>query len=252
MNIKLTNNQFITEAQKIHGLNTYQYHKVNYINNKTKVCIVCPKHFDFLQTPANHIYNSRGCPKCKIDKIRKLFKCNINDLITKFQNIHKLVYDYSLISDDVYINNKSKVPIICHLHGVFYQKISDHLSECGCPKCNRSKGELLIEEFLKSQNEQYEYQKRFKNCKNIDTGYQLVFDFYLPNRNICIEYDGEQHFQPIKFQKMTQQQSVNKFQQTQKRDQIKDKYCKNNKIKLIRIPYQMKKEISNILSNVLT
>ena len=62
--------------------------------------------------------------------------------------------------------------------------------------------------------------------------YPLKFDFYLPDYNCCIEYDGKQHFEPIDYFG-----GKNGFIKTQERDDIKNQYCKNNDIKLIRIPY---------------
>lgn len=67
----------------------------------------------------------------------------------------------------------------------------------------------------------------FDDCRHINL---LFFDFYLPNYNCCIEYDGEQHYKKTKF-------SHDDFGKRKIRDEIKNKYCDKNKIKLIRIPY---------------
>ena len=102
-----------------------------------------------------------------------------------------------------------------------------HLKGHGCPKCNRSKGELKISKLLDKLKINYIEQYSFNNCKNI---YKLKFDFYLPNKNTCIEYDGIQHFKPIEIFG-----GEKKFCNTKKRDKIKTEYCKSNKIKLLRI-----------------
>lgn len=68
---KLTTEQFIEKARLVHG-DKYDYSKVNYVNSTTKVCIICPKHGDFWQTPSGHINAKQGCQKCYDDKRRSL------------------------------------------------------------------------------------------------------------------------------------------------------------------------------------
>lgn len=65
--------------------------------------------------------------------------------------------------------------------------------DSGCPHCKTSKGERRVEQYLKENNIEYNKQYKFKDCKDIRC---LPFDFYLPNHNTCIEYDGEQHVRP--------------------------------------------------------
>ena len=79
----------------------------------------------------------------------------------------------------------------------------------------------------------------FKECKNI---FPLPFDFYIPHKDICIEYDGEQHYKPIEYFG-----GVKKFKRLKRNDNIKNKYCKENNIKLIRIKYSQYKNIDKIL-----
>ena len=98
---------------------------------------------------------------------------------------------------------------------------------CGCAK---SKGEELIIKILINNQIPFITQKRFDNLYFPKTKRQLVFDFYLPEKNILIEYDGEQHFHPVKNDRY-------KYQELKERDEYKDQWCKNNNIKLIRIPY---------------
>ena len=100
---------------------------------------------------------------------------------------------------------------------------SGHVASCGC--ITKSLGEEKIELILKNLKIRYETQKRFIECKYKKP---LPFDFYLPDYNCCIEYDGIQHFEDGHWEEL------NKIQ---KRDNIKNQYCKENNIKLIRIPY---------------
>lgn len=92
----------------------------------------------------------------------------------------------------------------------------------------------MIKKWLDSHNVKYVVQKRFKGCKDKRT---LPFDFYLPERNTCIEYDGEQHYRPVRFGGISVDDSDKRFEYVKYHDEIKNNYCKSNNIKLIRIPY---------------
>ena len=98
---------------------------------------------------------------------------------------------------------------------------------CGCKK---SKGEHKIAQLLMQLQVPFITQKRFDSCIFPKTNRQLVFDFYLPELNILIEYDGEQHFQKVK-------NDFFNYEELQKRDNFKNEWCKKEGIKLIRIPY---------------
>ena len=230
-NIKLTNHIFIKKAKNIHG-NKYDYSLVKYINSKTKVKIICPVHDVFEQLPDNHISKQYGCPKCS-----KKYK-TLDEFILLSNNIHNNKYDYSLVN---YINGETKIEIICPEHGIFKQTPEKHLIGQGCRQCKSSSGERLIESYLIKHNLRYKSEKKFKNCKDKK---ELPFDFYLPEQNLCIEYDGIQHFKPIEFFG-----GQNTFDKRKKHDQIKNNFCDNNNISLIRINYLEIKEISNILNN---
>lgn len=105
--------------------------------------------------------------------------------------------------------------------------------------CKSSKGELKILKFLKTHNIEYIAQKRFDDCKFKQP---LPFDFYLPDYNMCIEYDGELHFKEVDYFGGKEQLNLQ-----QKHDNIKNKYCQENNIKLLRIPYWDFNDIDEIL-----
>lgn len=116
-----------------------------------------------------------------------------------------------------------------------------HTMSCGC--LNKSKGEMYIKEILDINNIEYIPQKRFKDCRNIKP---LPFDFYLPTYNICIEYDGRQHFEPVKYWG-----GEERFNILKQNDSIKTNYCKDHNIVLIRIPYTTNKDdIYKIIMNL--
>lgn len=226
----LTTKEFIKRAKEIHG-NLYDYSKVEYKNGKTKVCIICKNHnkpYEFYQRLNEHIRQKQGCPLCSGNK-----KSTTEEFIEKSNKIHGVeTYDYSKVD---YINAFVKVVIICPKHGKFTQKPIHHLRGEGCPKCKSSKGEILVRNWLIKNKIEFDEQKRFDDCRNKNP---LPFDFYTPKYNLCIEYDGEQHFIPFGFNsKMTDEEKLENLKRLQLHDEIKNKYCENNNIYLLRIRY---------------
>ena len=213
-----TTDDFIKEAKEVHG-NKYDYSLVEYIDSKTKVNIICSQHGEFMQLPYAHIFG-QGCPKCI-----GLHKTT-DDFIKEAKEVHGNKYDYS---NTDYQTSKEKIKIICDRHGEFKQTPNMHLRGNGCPICRESKGEKLVREFLIKNNIKYIQEQTFKKCKNKQV---LPFDFYLPNYNTCIEYDGVQHFKPIKA--FGGQKGFDLIKQN---DLIKTNFCHENNISLIRIPY---------------
>ena len=219
---KLTTELFILKSNISHK-NKYDYSLVKYVDTKTKVKIICQIHGIFEQLPSAHIYKKIGCPDCSGNK-----SLTTEEFIGKARKTHGDRYDYSLVE---YKTSQAKVKIICHIHGIFEQIALNHLNGTGCPVCNSSKGEIQIEKYLQENNIKYIRQKKFEQCKNKQS---LPFDFYLPELNICIEYDGEQHYKSIPYW------GGDKYlKYIQNNDKIKTKYCKTNNIKLIRIRYDV-------------
>ena len=218
---KLEFNDFVTRGSKIHK---YKYKYFNYINMSTKIDILCPVHGIFKTTPHTHILLKTGCPKCAN---------NINftngQYIAVAKTIHDCDYDYS---QTAYIRGSEKVKIICKKHGLFEQEANSHLQGRGCPKCSSSKGEKLIRNILEKNNIKFIEQKTFNNCRNPITNKLLIFDFYLQELNIIIEYDGIQHSRPV-----DHFGGVVQFKKQQLNDLMKDQYCDINNISMIRYNY---------------
>jgi hypothetical protein len=129
--------KFINKAKNNHN-SYYDYSLVNYINSKTKVKIICPKHGIFEQSPNSHL--RWGCSKCGKLKITN----SLEDFIKLANKKHHQRYDYS---QSVYITNKLKIKIICKLHGEFLQKPHIHLNGSGCPECAEVK-KLTLKDFI--------------------------------------------------------------------------------------------------------
>jgi hypothetical protein len=222
-NIKKSKEDWIKLFNQKHG-DIYEYYFDNDFNSKTKIKIKCKKHGVFEQTIDNH-KSGQGCKKCAIEKRTKQKRLTTEKFIKKAIKKHGDIYDYSLVKYGK--SNKEKVKIICSEHGEYKQTPRGHLYGFGCPKCSSSKGEKEVRKVLENNNVKYIEQYVFEDCIYKSP---LKFDFYLPEYNVCIEYDGIQHFEPIDFFG-----GEKAFLENKKRDSIKDIYCKENNIKLIRI-----------------
>jgi very-short-patch-repair endonuclease len=211
--------EFVSKAQLIHG-NKYDYKDVVYVNSKTKVKIICPEHGVWEQNPNHHLLG-KGCRKCSGSE-----KLTTAIFVIRANKKHNNKYDYSLVK---YTDYYGKVDIICNQHGMFKQGAGSHLSGIGCPKCRRSKGEELIENYLIENQIVFETQKTFAECFFKQ---KLQFDFYIPKHNMCIEFDGAQHHVPVKHFG-----GELDLKTRQKRDDIKNNFCQKSGIQLVRIKH---------------
>ena len=134
---KLTTEEFIKKARKIHG-NKYDYSKVIYVNNRTKVCIICPIHGEFWQTPTNHL-KGQGCYKCSKISMGNKQRITENDLRERLEKVFGDKYD---LSDLNYIDYKHKVKLKCPKHGEFMALPSNLLKGHGCKKCALEKASV--------------------------------------------------------------------------------------------------------------
>ena len=217
---KLNNQTFIERAEVIHD-NQYRYHLCDYRKAKTKIKILCLTHGIFEQTPSSHIDQRTGCPICS-----KKHQYSTTEFITEAIKIHGDSYGYSLVD---YTNNYTNITLICGEHGSFLQSPSNHLSGKGCPICKNSKSENIISQFLLRKGIKFLPQHKFDDCKHKR---RLPFDFYLPDYNTCIEFNGKQHYKPIEFFG-----GEDGFNKQLVRDAIKKTYCENQGIRLLIIKY---------------
>ena len=228
---------FIKKANEIHN-NKYDYSKFVYTGCNRLSIIICPIHGEFQQTPTRHLCS--GCYKCGKNSMAEKISLSLDSFLNKARSIHGDYYEYS----NVFFSRANDIiSIICPKHGEFKQRLSDHLKGCGCPQCNLSKGELAIKSYLDVKCIDYIQQYWFDDCRCKNP---LKFDFYLPNLNICIEFDGVQHFKSIK--RFGGLEALNEIQM---RDGIKNSYCELNNIKLIRIPYTRLSKVNEILEREL-
>lgn len=130
----LNTEKFISKAMKLFR-GRFDYSKVEYKDNETKVCIICPDHGEFWQSPHGHL-RGRGCFKCGYEATGKSRESSKEDFVKKAIKKHGKKYDYSIVS---YRGSILKVNIVCPDHGAFRQTPRDHLSGCGCPRCGYDK-----------------------------------------------------------------------------------------------------------------
>jgi very-short-patch-repair endonuclease len=233
---RLNIDEFIEKAKKVHG-DKYTYDNVDYKNSRELVNITCPKHGDFSIVANSHL-RGLGCRDCYLENRLS----NTDEFIERAKKVHGNKYTYDNVD---YKSSDIPVDITCPKHGDFLQKPGNHLSGQGCPGCLESKGELMIAKLLNTLEIQFVRQKKFDDCRGFCK--TLKFDFYLPEFNAVIEYDGLQHYEPVK-----RFGGEEKFKTQKIYDEIKNKYCKDNGIKMIRIPYTVKfDDILPLLKNEL-
>ena len=223
---------FLRKCYERHG-NKYDYSLVEYTGIQNKVKIIF-NNMMYEQKAGAHIYSSGLVERVILKKTIETFKIEANE-------IHNNRYDYSKVD---YINNQTKVIIVCKIHGDFYQIPSSHLSGSGCPHCNESKGEKKIAKYLTQNNIDFSRQYKFKDCVGIR--YKLPFDFYLPKYRTIIEFDGKQHYEPMEFFG-----GLESYERLKTNDRIKNDYCEDNFIELIRIRYDQIDRIYDILNESL-
>ena len=218
-NVKKTNTQFKQEVFDLVGSDYTFLESYVGANNKLRV-----KHNQcgniYEVTPYHFISGSR-CPYCfgTIKKTDKEFK----------QEIYSLVGD-EYVFLDTYVNNRTKLKVKHKTCGNVYEVLpTNFIQGYRCPYCNSPKGETIINKILDTLNLNYETQQTFDDLKDDRL---LSYDFYLPDQNILIEYQGIQHYQPIDYFG-----GEATFKKQQKHDKMKLDYAKNNGYNLIAVPY---------------
>lgn len=243
---------------------------ISYCSHKSKVWIKCQEknYHKSYNIYTDNFVNGKRCPYCHnyLDKIHPL-----DSLGTLYPEVlsfwsdknKKSPYEYSSFSSQ-------KVYWKCpeDLHNDYLRRISySNTSNFRCPECNNSKGEASISKYFlninfikilkeeysildnifKLKNKYYIPQKEFDDLIGLGGG-KLSYDFYLPQYNLLIEYDGEFHYMPItKYKNEPVKYAEARLKKQQEHDRLKDEYAKKNNIKLLRIPYWDFDNIEKIL-----
>lgn len=197
-----------------------------YKSVKTRIKYICPKHGEHDSSIANFI-RGKGCKDCANEQVRYHF---VKDAEEVEEYINSFNGNKLLNKEDYITSTTNNLIIQCSCGNTYTTSLSNYkmMTYKQCPHCRHSYsiGERIIERFLNVSNIEYIKQKTFEDCKDEIV---LPFDFYLPYYNCCIEFDGQGHFAPVWGEKS--------FTLLKKHDEIKNNYCANNNIKLLRIPY---------------
>jgi very-short-patch-repair endonuclease len=225
-----TESDFLKRANKIYG-EAFDYSASVFSGWRNDLTIICKQHGPFNLSPYYHTTIKQGCPVCSGKVITTA------EFKKRAKEVHGNLYDYSKVR---YRLTNIKVAIKCKKHGFFEQSPGTHLAGSGCPSCNASKGERRINQYLAKTGLFYEVQKRFPKLR---IKFLLAFDFFVPEENLLIEYDGAQHFIPVK-----KWGGEKNLQGIQHRDSLKEKFAKKYGYRLLRINYTQFEKIEEILS----
>lgn len=220
--------------------------KKDLISADTRVKYICPLHGNN-ETKAYTLFLGHGCPICAYEQNGIAARKSPNEVYDLFFQNGSI-----LLNKEDYVGwNEKNLKVICNSCGeIFltsYSAFMGHYSGQVCPKCasNISRGENKIKTYLENNNISFYMQYRFDECKD---RIPLPFDFYLYDINMCIEYDGEGHYKPIPRGGISNEEAQELLEKIQYHDKIKNVYCQNNNIRLLRIPYWKYNEINEELN----
>lgn len=217
-----------------------------YKNGKTYIEYICPIHGTH-SMKASNFHNGKRCPDCFRDKIKAIYRFTPDEVYNKIAAMGG-----ELLNKDEYKNNQTKnLKIICpRCHKNILITSLKHFMQHGgqsCSECYRKEsiGERKIREWLENNNLYFIQEKWFPDCRDINP---LPFDFYLPDYNLVIEFDGQQHFTETHFfTHINNNYDNSATTYIQYHDQIKTNYCLTHNIDLLRIPYTKINNIEKIL-----
>jgi hypothetical protein len=231
MHNSLLRNGFVAESMAVHG-DRYQYPRNCISSDSRMVNIICREHGLFRQRSSDHL-SGHGCRACADILVTQKNTYTFADFLAKALVKHGTKYTYL---ESTYIRCDLPLTMVCPKHGEFIQVGSRHLSGSGCPRCRRSMGEKAVRAWLDQYPIKYIHRWYPKGLIiNVKGG---EIDFYLPDYEIAIEYDGEQHFRAIqRGKKMTMEQAWANFGKTKFSDAKKTEWCIKNEIDLLRVSY---------------
>jgi len=237
---KLDTEQFIKRSKKFFG-NKFDYSKAVYKDIKSDITLICPIHGEFNTNVDNHLASeiSGGCKVCRYESMVKSLSLSRKEFVKRAKEVWGNKWSYS---NAKYISGNKKIAITCSKHGDFLQMPFSHLNGNGCPKCNYKK-EGRIAEYLHSKfivHREY----RIENKR---------YDFFLPDFNLIIERDGEQHYGTRTFANLVSMDKDLYNEKEHANDIYKTQLAKQQGLKIARMPYWLTKkeeeiEIENILA----
>jgi hypothetical protein len=244
---KVKESQFISQEEfedRVRRKNPHIRIDSQYTGSNNLIDCYCLKHNISFARVAVSLYNDHsGCDECHKELVRQVSG------LTKEQYIEMLQCNFpyiNLLGD--YITLQHETDFYCNQCRMSWVDKPILVRNRGCPRCENNCAENLVGQVLNTYNIKYQRQYVFDDC--VDRR-KLPFDYFLIDYNILCEYDGEQHYYPVGFGCKDEQESYDKFAYTKRHDQIKDQYCLDHNIPLIRIPYWEKNNINKYLINEL-
>lgn len=235
-----TTEDFIRLSKERNG-DRYDYSLTEYKGSLEDVTLICRKHGPFKVNAENHLHHGQGCRICNLGSR------TTEEFIEDARKVHGDYYDYS---KSVYMGIEKPIIITCPKHGDFETTPHEHLRGGNCAKCNMSRGEERVELYLQRHNVKYIHCKDIKSP--LATGPKKIFnvDFALLDDKddiyMIIEYNGRQHYESIAFMGGDEN-----FDAQQARDAALRRYCHEEKIRLLEIPYTDFDRIEEILEQEL-
>lgn len=220
----------------------YKLVSTEYLNAKHKLEYICSKHSDKgLQTITyGNLKNGYGCKYCGIEKTANARRNDFEKIKQTFA-----LHDMILLPQE-YQNSQQLLKYICQHHqnmGIQKMSYANAISNY-CPYCNFSKGEKAIQKWLQDNNIAFETQKKYGDLLGIK-GHKLSYDFYLPDLNMLIEYQGQYHDGTVPIQ------TPQAFENQKEHDKRKSNYAKSHGIQLLEIWYHDFSRIPEILQKQL-
>lgn len=229
---KFTQEQFISILKNKYG-DIFDYSEVKYINMKSEITLICPKHGKFVKKASALVNSNTGCPFCLKEKKRELFSLGKDNFVKRATELFHGFYNYDNVD---YYNNSTKVEIICPKHGVFLCTPSNHLKGRGCPICKSE--HYVYEERL------FNFLKTFLTENDIIRQYTSSWlsnnkslDFYIPKYNIAIEHQGSQHFALMHYSG----DNLEKLYKRMSNDKIKAQECVEHNVDILYFSYEFSK-----------
>jgi len=223
--------KFKAKARKKHS-NKYKY--LEFSGLQKPAVVECPRHGQFTQKAAAHI-RGQGCRKCRDELYSKTFRKTTEEFVAVAKAVHGSLFNYDKVN---YTTHDVPVLIGCRRHGHFKQRPGHHLEGHGCPTCSSSQGERAVRRWLDEHGINYFYQWREHGCIAMQT--TAVFDFWIPEHEVIIEYDGKQHFRPLRKiggHYQTPEEAAALLARIQQSDANKNAWAQDNNIQMIRIRY---------------